>query len=114
MKKKIDRLVEIDLAMAKFRKELEAKLDGAEDTVEVLGGLERLFNKKVLFICAGYFYEVKLTGVNATHIELEDAYVVYNPETLTTANIAKCFRDKLPAKQWYIERGAIESYGELA
>lgn len=113
MKKKLDKNVEIEQALAKHRAELEAKFSSEEKIVEVSGGMESLLNKQVLILCAGYFYEGKLTGVNSTFVQLEDAVVVYNPETLSRDNIRKCLRDKLPAKHWYIERGSIESYGEI-
>ena len=113
MKIKKDNSTEIEKALAEYRKELEAKMPKEDGVVDVVGGLDSLLNKTVLIICAGYFYEGKLTGVNASFVELEDAFVVYNPETLSTAHIRKCTRDKLPAKKWNVQMTAIESYGEL-
>jgi hypothetical protein len=113
MKVKKDNSAEIEKALAEYRKELEAKMPKEDGVVDVVGGFDSLLNKTVLIICAGYFYEGKLTGVNATFVELEDAFVVYNPDTLSAANIKKCTRDKLPAKKWNVQIGSVESYGEL-
>lgn len=40
-------------------------------------GLSALLGKRVLLICAGYFYEGKLIGINKTCVKLEDAGLVY-------------------------------------
>ena len=45
---------------------------------EVQGeGLVGLMGERVLLMCAGYFYEGKLVGVNETFVKLEDAGIVY-------------------------------------
>ena len=73
-------------------------------------GLESLMGKKVLLMCANYFYVGKLVGVNQTCVELEDAGIVYE----TGEWPASSFKDvqKLHAKRWFVSVAAIESYGE--
>jgi hypothetical protein len=110
MKTKKDTTAEIEKALASYRKELEAKCVANGEVVETVGGFESLLNKQVFIMCAGYFYDGKLTGINATFVELEDAYVVYNPATLTVADIRKCTRNKLPGKKWNVQLTAVESY----
>ena len=113
MKAKKDNSAEVESAVARYRKELEDKLTTKDDVVEVIGGFDSLLNKLVLIFSAGYFYEGKLTGVNANFIELEDAYIVYNPATMSIKDVKNCTRDKLPSKKWNVQIGAVESYGEL-
>lgn len=113
MKIKPDKSLEIQKVLDMARQELEAKFADETEIVEVKGGLDSLLNKQVLILCAGYFYEGKLTGVNAIFVELEDAVVVYNPVNFTKASIHSATRDKLPAKKWHIQLGSVESYGEL-
>lgn len=111
MKTKIDVSAQIEQELAKTREKLEREFASADKVMETVGGWDTLLNKKVLVICAGYFYEGKLTGVNASFVELEDTTIVYNPDSFTRDNVAKCLRDKLPTKKWYIDRSAVESYG---
>ena len=111
MKTKIDVTAQIEAELAKTREELEKEFADADKVVETIGGWDSLLNKRVLVLCAGYFYEGKLTGVNSSFVELEDASVVYNPEAFTHAAVAKATRDKLPSKKWHVERSAVESYG---
>lgn len=73
-------------------------------------GLEGLLGERVLLICAGYFYEGKLVGVNGSFVKIEDAHIVY----ATGAWSDKAYADtqKLHQKEWYIQRGLIESFGK--
>ena len=72
-------------------------------------GLEALLGEKVLLICANYFYSGKLTGVNKTFVELEDAGIVY--ETGSWAEKGYTNLEKFHTKKWFVETSFIESYG---
>lgn len=72
-------------------------------------GLPSLIGSRVLLMCAGYFYEGKLIGVNKTCVKLEDPAIVYS-----TGNWAdKTYSDiqKLHSKYWYVRNNLIESFG---
>ncbi len=73
-------------------------------------GLDALLGKRVLLMCAGYFYEGKLIGVNETFVKLDDAAIVYS----TGEWSSKAYADiqKLHSPNWYVQRGLIESFGE--
>lgn len=73
-------------------------------------GLVSLLGKRVLLMCAGYFYEGELIGVNETCVKLKDAGIVY----LTGNWDAKVYEDiqKLHRSEWYVQTGLIESFGE--
>lgn len=72
-------------------------------------GLEGLLNKRVLLMCAGYFYEGKLVGVNDTFCKLEDAHIVYETGDWSGAQ----YKDiqKMHKDEWYVMKGLIESFG---
>lgn len=72
-------------------------------------GLEALLGRRVLLICAGYFYEGKLIGVNETFVKLDDASIVYSTGEWKDKNYADI--QKLHQKEWYVQRGLIESFG---
>jgi hypothetical protein len=73
-------------------------------------GLDGLLGSRVLIMCAGYFYEGELIGVNDTFIKLSDAAIVYS----TGEWSKKAYDDiqKLHQKEWYVQRGLIESFGK--
>ena len=73
-------------------------------------GLDSLLGERVLLMCAGYFYEGKLIGVNDSFVKLDDAAIVYS----TGEWSAKSYADiqKLHEKEWYVQRGLIESFGK--
>lgn len=72
-------------------------------------GLDGLLNQNVLLICSAYFYAGRLSGVNETFVELENASIVYE----TGEWEASSYKDaqKLPGKTWNVQRSAIESFG---
>lgn len=70
-------------------------------------GLEALLGEKVWLICARYFYIGTLSAVNDSVIELSNAIVVYD----TDKNHQPSNTGDLPSKTWYIQKGAIESFG---
>jgi hypothetical protein len=73
-------------------------------------GLVGLLGEEVTVFCANYIYAGKLVGVNESYIKLTGAKIVYETGELTT----KTWKDAqaLP-KDWYIQTGAIESFGLL-
>jgi len=73
-------------------------------------GLESLLGERVLLMCAGYFYEGKLIGVNDTCVKLSDAHIVYSTGTWSD----KTYSDiqKLHVSDWYVQTGLIESFGK--
>ena len=78
---------------------------------EVQGeGIVKLMGERVTLFCLNYIYTGKLVGVNDTCILLEDAGIVYETGSFTD----KSWKDmqKLPG-DWYVQLGAIESFGIL-
>jgi hypothetical protein len=73
-------------------------------------GLEGLLGSRVLLMCAGYFYEGKLIGVNKTCVKLDDAAIVYS--TGTWADKSYSDIQKLHSKEWYVRKSLIESFGK--
>lgn len=72
-------------------------------------GLEALLGKRVLLMCAGYFYEGELIGVNETCVKLSDPGIVYETGKFSDSNYAD--RQKLHSDVWYVQIGLIESFG---
>lgn len=72
-------------------------------------GLDALLGQKVMLFCLNYIYAGTLSGVNASFVQLEDAHIVYE----TGAFNGSGYKDaqKLPGTVWYVQTGAIESYG---
>lgn len=78
---------------------------------EVQGeGLLGLMGERVLLMCAGYFYEGKLVGVNDSFVKLEDAGIVY--ETGKWSDKSYTDLQKLHQSEWYVQMGLIESFGK--
>lgn len=73
-------------------------------------GLISLMGSRVLLMCAGYFYEGKLVGVNNEFVKLEDVSIVYSTGTWSDKNYADI--QKLHEKEWYVMKGLIESFGK--
>lgn len=73
-------------------------------------GLDALLGERVLIMCAGYFYEGKLIGVNETFVKLDDAHIVYSTGPWSDKNYNDI--QKLHQKEWYVQRGLIESFGK--
>ena len=76
------------------------------ETTDV-AGLESLLGERVRLMCANYFYEGTLSGVNATFVMLEDAAIVYD----TNAEGKATTTGKPASSPWYVQTAAIESYG---
>ena len=73
-------------------------------------GLDCLLGERVLLMCAGYFYEGKLIGVNDSFVKLDDAHIVYSTGTWSDKSYSDI--QKLHQKEWYVQRGLIESFGK--
>jgi hypothetical protein len=73
-------------------------------------GLLSLIGKSVLLFCLNYIYAGTLSGVNESCVLLTDAKIVYE----TGAFTERGYKDAqpLPGTSWYVQRGAIESFGE--
>ncbi len=73
-------------------------------------GLVGLMGQNVTLFCANYIYTGKLVGVNDAFVKLEGAKIVYETGELTN----KAWKDAqaLPG-DWYIQTGAVESFGIL-
>ena len=72
-------------------------------------GLESLLGKRVLLLCAGYFYEGKLVGVNESCVKLSDPKIVYSTGKWSD-NSYNDIQD-LHVDIWYVQTGLIESFG---
>ena len=89
----------------------EKKMKQIIQVTEVDGeGLDALLGKRVLLMCAGYFYEGKLVGVNELFVKLDDAAIVYSTGKWSDSDYEDI--QKLHEKVWYVQRGLIESFGE--
>jgi hypothetical protein len=72
-------------------------------------GLIKLLNQKVLLMCANYFYCGKLVGVNDDCVLLENPHIVY--ETGAWDDDSYSDAQEMHADQWYVAKGAVESFG---
>ena len=80
------------------------------EVTEVAGeGLEALLGERVLLMCAAYFYEGKLVGVNERFVQLEDPHIVYDTGDWKKAGFTD--RQKLHSPLWYVTTSSIESFG---
>jgi len=78
---------------------------------EVSGeGLIGLMGQTVTLFCLNYIYAGLLVGVNDSYVKLEKAKVVYETGSFSD----KTWKDAqaLPG-EWYVQIGAIESFGIL-
>lgn len=72
-------------------------------------GLDALLGLPVLLLCGNYFYHGKLVGVNETVVKLSSPSIVY--ETGDWKETKYKNAQLLPAKVWYVQTAAIESFG---
>ena len=56
-----------------------------------------------------YIYAGKLLGVNDSFVQLTDAKIVYETGPFTQSGYKDA--QPLPGDVWYVQRGAIESFG---
>lgn len=81
------------------------------NVTEVQGeGLLALMGERVTLFCLNYIYTGLLSGVNESCVLLENAAVVYETGALDSAKWQDA--QALPGK-WYVQIGAIESFGVL-
>ena len=73
-------------------------------------GLESLMGDRVTLFCLNYIYTGKLIGVNSSCVLLEEAAIVYETGELGDQKWKDA--QKLP-NNWYVQMGAIESFGVL-
>lgn len=80
------------------------------NVVEVEGeGLEALMGEQVMLFCLNYIYAGQLSGVNESFVQLTDAKIVYETGPFTQPGYKDA--QSLPGDTWYVQRGAIESFG---
>ena len=73
-------------------------------------GLMKFIGERVTLFCLNYIYTGTLAGVNDSCVLLEKAAVVY--ETGSFGD--KAWKDAQPLPgDWYVQIGAIESFGFL-
>ena len=73
-------------------------------------GLISLLGKTVTLFCANYIYAGKLVGVNVTCVKLENAHLVFETGSFNDSK----FKDAQKLnKEFYVQIGAIESFGVL-
>ena len=73
-------------------------------------GLEKLLGQRVTLFCLNYIYTGDLVGVNESCVLLENAAIVYETGPFTD----KQWKDAQPLPgPWYVQIGAIESFGVL-
>lgn len=78
---------------------------------EVQGdGLEKLLGERVILICAGYFYEGKLVGVNTHDVVLSDPQIVFDVGDWNSSDYSTVESIK-HADEWFVKTQSIESYG---
>ena len=73
-------------------------------------GLLALIGKKVLLFCLNYIYTGVLTGVNESCVLLEKAQIVYETGGFQEKKYTNA--ENLPYSKWYVQKAAIESFGE--
>ena len=73
-------------------------------------GLEGLLGQTVTLFCMNYIYTGKLVGVNHSCVKLDGAKIVYETGELNTTTWKDA--QALPGV-WYVQTGAIESFGIL-
>ena len=78
---------------------------------EVSGeGLEKLMGERITLFCLNYIYTGTLAGVNESCVLLDKAAIVYETGPLQDKKWTDA--QDLPG-QWYVQIGAIESFGVL-
>ena len=73
-------------------------------------GLKKLLGERVTLFCMNYIYTGKLNGVNQSCVLLTDAPIVYETGAFTDKEWMDA--QALP-HDWYVQIGAIESFGVL-
>jgi hypothetical protein len=71
-------------------------------------GFAGLMGQTLTLFCANYIYRGKLIGIDDQCVKLDDAQVVYETGPF---NDPKWRDAQALGGYWYVERGAVESYG---
>lgn len=80
------------------------------NVVEVEGeGLEALMGEQVMLFGLNYIYAGQLSGVNDSFVQLTGAKIVYETGSFKEEGYKEA--QPLPGDVWYVQRGAIESFG---
>jgi hypothetical protein len=74
-----------------------------------VGDLASFVGKKVLLLCANYFYAGTLHSVNEETAELAEAQIVYETGPWNASGYQTA--EKLPGDTWRVRLAALESYG---
>lgn len=81
-----------------------------KEVEEVTGeGLEALGGESVMLFCMNYIYAGTLSGINDSFVQLTDAKIVFESGPFSQPGYKDA--QKLPGDVWYVQRGAIESFG---
>ena len=75
-----------------------------------VSGFDAMLGERITLFCMNYIYTGKLIGVNDTHLELEDAAIVYETGELSSETWKDAQR--LPYN-WCVQMAAVESWGSL-
>jgi malate synthase len=78
---------------------------------EMEDGLESLMGEVVTIFACRWIYTGKLIGVSEKAVKLEDPSKVFETGPFNTAEWERA--EKLPHKHFFVDRGAIESFGVL-
>lgn len=73
-------------------------------------GLLGLMGETVILICEGYFYSGKLTGVNDSFVQLEEASIVFDAGEWTKNKGGKFQTKEALGRNLYVMTGKIESF----
>ena len=73
------------------------------------GGFTSVLGEKLTIICGIYIYTGKLKGVNADHIELSEAKIVYETGDWQFGDWKDA--QSLSGDVWRVQIAAIESWG---
>ena len=73
-------------------------------------GLLGLLGKRVLLLCANYFYSGTLAGVNTVDVLLEDAAIVYETGPWNDKGFAD---EQKVGGSMYVRVASIEAYKEV-
>ena len=72
-------------------------------------GLVSFLGKRILLMCAGYFYEGELIGVNDKCVKIKDPSIVYSTGKWSDNKYEDT--QKLNSDYWYVSTNLIEAFG---
>lgn len=74
-------------------------------------GLDSLLGERVILLCAAYFYEGELVGVNEHDVVLKDPHIVFSAGSWEETGYSNIESIK-HADEWIVRTASIESYGK--